>query len=138
MHTVSFTVLNLQDDYVRKRLNIIRFLSASVSRTGTYCKTIKQKASYTREILGQAGRTSAWWNNFVNQIALPPEEWRKNFRVSRDSLYLLAEELRSYVEGTLLYFHSFSIFVWTGENNSHTTNVWTHIFFENGEKSLCF
>ena len=42
------------------------------------CKTIKQKASYTTKILGQAGRTSAWWDNFVNQIVVP-EEWRLRF-----------------------------------------------------------
>ena len=101
------------------------------------CKTIKQKACYTTEILGHAGRTSAWWDNFVNQTAAPPEEWRESFRLSQNSLYSLAKELRSYIEGTLLCFHRFSVFVWTGENDSNTLRV-DASFFENGENNFRF
>ena len=43
------------------------------------------------------GRTSAWWDNFLNQIVIE-EEWRENFRMSRRSLYKLADQLRPYIE----------------------------------------
>ena len=44
------------------------------------------------------GRTSAWWENFVNEVVLP-EEWKENFRMSRTSLLNLSEELRPYIAG---------------------------------------
>ncbi|XP_056157048.1 putative nuclease HARBI1 [Lampris incognitus] len=44
------------------------------------------------------GRTSAWWDNFVNEVVVP-EEWRENFRMSRSTLIDLGERLRPHVEG---------------------------------------
>ncbi|XP_028416694.1 putative nuclease HARBI1 [Dendronephthya gigantea] len=52
----------------------------------------------TRRFWIRPGRTSAWWENFVNEVMLP-EEWRENFRMSRRSLLKLSEELRPYIEG---------------------------------------
>ena len=37
----------------------------------------------------------------------------------------------------LSYFHRFSVFVWTGENDSNTLRVDAY-FFENGEKKSPF
>ena len=34
---------------------------------------------------------------FFDQVVIP-EEWKENFRMSRDSLYNLAEELRPYIQ----------------------------------------
>ena len=100
-----FMLLNLQAYYVRKRLNIIWLLSPPVLRTGTV-KRLNRRPATPRKFWVRPGQTSAWWDNFVNQIVVP-EEWRENFRVSRDSLYSLAEELRPYIEGTLSYFYPF-------------------------------
>ncbi|KAM4555658.1 putative nuclease HARBI1 [Odontesthes bonariensis] len=44
------------------------------------------------------GRTSSWWDNFVNGVVLE-EEWKENFRMSRPSLVALSEELRPHIEG---------------------------------------
>ncbi|XP_050959494.1 putative nuclease HARBI1 [Labeo rohita] len=44
------------------------------------------------------GRCCAWWDNFVCGTVVP-EEWRENFRMSRDSLYHLSELLRPYIQG---------------------------------------
>lgn len=46
------------------------------------------------------GRTSSWWDNFVNGV-VRDEEWRDNFRMSRASLVALSEELRPYIEGQI-------------------------------------
>ena len=43
------------------------------------------------------GRTSSWWDKFEKNIKLP-EEWKENFRVSKESLYKLCDELRIYLE----------------------------------------
>ena len=39
-------------------------------------------------ILDSTGRTSAWWDNFIN-ILVGPEEWRENFRMTRKNLFKL-------------------------------------------------
>ena len=52
-----------------------------------------RRESKERRFWTRPGRTSAWWNNFADQVVIP-EEWKENFRMSRDSLYNLAEELR--------------------------------------------
>ncbi|KAK0150077.1 putative nuclease HARBI1 [Merluccius polli] len=44
------------------------------------------------------GRTSSWWDNFVNGIVVD-DEWRENFLMSRASLVALSEELRPHIEG---------------------------------------
>ena len=42
------------------------------------------------------GRTSAWWDNIRDGISLP-EEYKENFRMSRESLEKLCEELRPFI-----------------------------------------
>lgn len=44
------------------------------------------------------GRTSSWWDNFVNGV-VADSEWRENLRMSRDSVVALSEELRPHIEG---------------------------------------
>ncbi|KAL0147037.1 hypothetical protein M9458_057561 [Cirrhinus mrigala] len=44
------------------------------------------------------GRTSSWWDNFVNGVVVE-DEWRENFRMSKASVIALSEELSPYIEG---------------------------------------
>ena len=46
------------------------------------------------------GRTSLWWDNFV-QGEVDDRAWRENFRMSKDSIVALSEELRPYIEGII-------------------------------------
>ena len=39
-------------------------------------------------LLDWTGRTSAWWDNFVNEVVVP-EEWQENFRMPRKNLLKL-------------------------------------------------
>lgn len=96
---LNLALLNLHFNYLRRRLNIIRLLSLSESRIGRL-KLLKRAGRQTRprRFWVRPGRTSAWWNNFVSQTVIE-EEWRENFRMSRGSLYKLADELRPYIEG---------------------------------------
>ena len=43
------------------------------------------------------GRTPKWWENFQNDV-VDADEWRVNFRMSRRSLFSLAELLRPHIE----------------------------------------
>ena len=44
------------------------------------------------------GRTDAWWIHFEKNVVLP-EEWRENFRMSRDSFFVLCDLLRPWQTG---------------------------------------
>ncbi len=55
----------------------------------------KQKA---RRFWVRPGRATAWWDNFRAEIVIA-EEWKENFRMSRNSLYRLADELQPYIQG---------------------------------------
>ncbi|XP_054619214.1 interleukin enhancer-binding factor 2 homolog isoform X1 [Dunckerocampus dactyliophorus] len=44
------------------------------------------------------GRTSSWWENFVDGVVVD-DDWRANFRMSKASLLALSEELRPHIEG---------------------------------------
>ncbi|KAM3877026.1 uncharacterized protein ACN63O_012576 [Diretmus argenteus] len=50
-----------------------------------------------RKFWVRPGRTSSWWDNFVNDVVLDAE-WRENFRMSRSSVVALSEELRPHIE----------------------------------------
>ncbi|KAM3867651.1 putative nuclease HARBI1 [Diretmus argenteus] len=50
-----------------------------------------------RKFWVRPGRTSSWWDNFVNDVVLDVE-WRENFRMSRSSVVALSEELRPHIE----------------------------------------
>ena len=44
----------------------------------------------------QPGRTSMWWDNFMDNVMLD-DEWRENFRLSKANFFKLCEELRAYL-----------------------------------------
>ena len=90
---LNHAIIDIQENYKRRRLNLSRLLSTTTS-TFTRVKRLRcRRESKERRFWTRPGRTSAWWNNFADQVVIP-EEWKENFRMSRDSLYNLAEELR--------------------------------------------
>ena len=95
---LNHAIIDIQENYKRRRLNLSRLLSTTTS-TFTRVKRLRcRRESKERRFWTRPGRTSAWWNNFADQVVIP-EEWKENFRMSRDSLYNLAEELRPYIQG---------------------------------------
>lgn len=62
-------------------------------------KATRRSQPYKQRRFGiRPGRTSAWWDNFVNEVVVA-EEWRENFRMSRRNLLKLSELLRPHSEG---------------------------------------
>ena len=81
---------------VRQRIrnNFRQSMMSMDSRKATrLSQPYKQRPFWTRP-----GRTSAWWDNFVNEVVVA-EEWRENFRMSRRNLLKLSELLRPHIEG---------------------------------------
>lgn len=91
---LNIALLNSQAGYTRRRHNLTLLLSISSKKT--WLKRVK-KSPRPRRFWVTPGRTSAWRNNLVDQVVIP-EEWRKNFRMSRDSLPEFANELGPYVK----------------------------------------
>ena len=54
-------------------------------------RKIARRTRWTRP-----GRTSTWWDNFVNNVMLD-NEWRENFRLSNVNFVKLCKELRAYL-----------------------------------------
>ncbi len=84
---------NATTAYMRRRKAIIRALS-DYSRVRRRPRPHMERRFWVRP-----GRTSAWWDKFINE-AVAPEEWIENFRMSRSALINLSERLRPHVEGT--------------------------------------
>ena len=82
---LNHAIIDIQENYKRRRLNRSRLLSTTTS-TFTRVKRLRcRRESKERRFWTRPGRTSAWWNNFADQVVIP-EEWKENFRMSRDSL----------------------------------------------------
>ena len=97
---LNVAMLNLNFNYLRTRLSIMRLLAISDSgiRRQRLLKRAGRQLARPRRFWVQPGRTSAWWDILVGGIMIE-EEWRENFRMSRGSLYKLADELSLYIEG---------------------------------------
>ena len=96
---VTLAILTVRTKYMKQRSDILKLLALSDERTGRQkqLKRLKRQPR-PRRLWVRPGRTSAWWDNFVSQTVVE-EEWRENFRMSRSSLYKLADQLRPYIEG---------------------------------------
>lgn len=96
---LNYTLINHHFHYCKRRLEILKLLSISdeSKRRGKQLKRVRRQPR-PRRFWIRPGRTSAWWDNFVDQTVIE-EEWRENFRMSRGSLHKLADNLRPYIEG---------------------------------------
>ena len=92
---LNAALINLYTLILRKRQNRLRSFVDGPLKTG---QRSRPKPYTRRRFWTRPGRTSAWWDNFVNGIFIP-EEWRENFRMSRTSLLNLSELLRPFIQG---------------------------------------
>ena len=60
-------------------------------------RKLPRKERKQRRFWIRPGRTSLWWDNFLNGVMLE-EEWKENFRMSRVSFLNLASLLRPYIQ----------------------------------------
>ena len=78
---LNHEIIDIQENYKRRRLNLSRLLSTTTS-TFTRVKRLRcRRESKERRFWTRPGRTSAWWNNFADQVVIP-EEWKENFRTT--------------------------------------------------------
>nr|XP_057903307.1 interleukin enhancer-binding factor 2 homolog isoform X1 [Doryrhamphus excisus] len=75
----------------RRIYNHVRQILSSSPRRPT--RRITRRRFWVRP-----GRTSSWWENFVDGV-VADDDWRASFRMCRGSLLALSEELRPHIEG---------------------------------------
>ena len=56
----------------------------------------KNKVKSQRKYWIPPGRSNEWWNGFVKDEVLP-DKWKDNFRMSKESFYILRDELGPYI-----------------------------------------
>ena len=111
---LHLAMLNVQGDYARRRRNIIRLLSLPVSKTGGNKRLNRGRQARPRRFWVRPGRTSVWWDTFVDQI------------VNAHTPIKI---------GTV--FSNCCILVWTGKDDSKAKRVDADFFFK-GEKNSPF
>ena len=96
MYSAACYYVNVHGEYMRERVSIMKMLSVSTSKK-IVLKRLKKKPARPRRFWVRPGRTSAGGTFFSQTVV--PEEWREDFRMSRESMNSKAEELRPYIEG---------------------------------------
>ena len=60
-------------------------------------KNRKTRRRNAREHWIRPGKTSSWWDNFVENVVVD-DEWRENFRMSKDNFMHLCQELSPFLQ----------------------------------------
>ena len=63
----------------------------------------RRKRTRNRRFWIRPGRPSLWWDNFVTCQVL--EDWKENFRMSRENFFILADLLRPHIERRDTHIH---------------------------------
>ena len=80
---LNHAIIDIQENYKRRRLNPSRLLSTTTS-TFTGVKRLRcRRESKERRFWTRPGRTSAWWNNFADQVVIPEESGKRTFECMR-------------------------------------------------------
>ena len=78
----------------RRCVGILLMSENQVNRCSSICKS---KTSKQRKHWIRPGRTSLWWENFVNNTVVL-DEWRENFRMSKESFMKLCDEVKPFLQ----------------------------------------
>ena len=65
---INAAVINLHNQYIRDRQDVLRLLSMNSG----HHKVKKRANHHRRRFWTRPGRTSAWWNNFINGTMISP------------------------------------------------------------------
>ena len=93
----SFTLMQsfLNIILIRKKINQRKILFL-LSKNNQFNRKRKRKRNSPKSC-ARPVQTSSQWDKFEKSIKLP-EEWKENFRMSKESLYKLCDELRIYLK----------------------------------------
>lgn len=88
------TVISVVETHMRyRRLLKVHFMREMKMPTRKTRSLSREKRKYWV----RPGRTNAWWIGIKFGLAVQ-EEWKENFRMSRESFYKLVDKLRPFIE----------------------------------------
>ena len=94
--TLANTIANvLLNQMVARRHNMARATALGCSPLSR-CILKKRKIRGKRRFWVKPGRTDLWWQNMIQNRCLE-EDWRKNFRMSKNEFMKLVDELRPFL-----------------------------------------
>ena len=95
IHSLLFLTIMYQKN---KNDNFIRILLARKRYLSRKDKILKKRSlcRRSRSIWFKTGRTDHWWRNMISTQS-SDQDWKSNFRMSRELFFELVEELRSYI-----------------------------------------
>ena len=80
------------EKHKRERALIVKLLIfMENNRKGTKIRKYKKRRFWIRP-----GRVTIWWNNFLGNKVID-EEWKENFRMTKESFFALCDELRPFI-----------------------------------------
>jgi hypothetical protein len=81
----------------KRRKHQQRFSYSATSVIQKWLMYNKKKRRKPRRLMWvRPGRTSIWWDNFIDSVMIE-EEWRENFRLSKVNFFKLCNELEPYL-----------------------------------------
>ena len=90
--SIALVHMNIVCQRIRNDLRQL-LVSKDTRKATRHSQPYKQRRFWTK-----CGRTSAWWDHFVNEVVFT-EYWRENFRISRRNLWKLSKLLQPHIEG---------------------------------------
>ena len=82
----------------RRKQILVRFLTKSKIGFGPTMRIKRTNRQHhrNRRLWIRPGRSNEWWSNFLAQKVID-EEWKENFRLSRENFYRLCHELQPFL-----------------------------------------
>ncbi len=93
----ALLALLLENLHRIRRSKLLSIIDNSSRRFSVIANKIHKRRRGVRRFWKRPGRTDAWWGNFVKNIVVP-EQWKENFRMSRESFFDLCNELRPFLQ----------------------------------------
>ena len=78
--------------HVNKSIMIYYATKQTIARRKARHIKMRRLLRKKRSLWVKNGRTDAWWRNIINGIS-PADDWKRNFRMSREQFTELCEEL---------------------------------------------
>jgi hypothetical protein len=88
-----FLEREMQNKFVKKMI----MRKSRVFKKKLRLKRLREASRRTRSVWCAAGRSDTWWTNMITGKVIEPNEWKDNFRLSRNEFESLHELLAPYI-----------------------------------------
>lgn len=87
----------LSDNHQQRRQRILDLLTQTNAAIALLGNRKKRRSMKTKRFWKRPGRTSTWWDNFIDGVVIE-EEWKENFRMFKEPFIILCSKLQPFIE----------------------------------------